>query len=65
MCQLLPVCLLFSCHEKVAEEVREFLGLPEDPAASLKEMMSELQQEMQEQSELEETDIKSAHEKSD
>ena len=59
------MCLLPSCHEKVVEEVREFLGLPEDPAASLQEMMSELQQEMQEQSALEETDVKSTHEKSD
>ena len=54
---------MLSCHEKVVEEVREFLGLPEDPAASLAELMSELQQEMQNQSDTEESEVKSTEEK--
>lgn len=57
------MCLLLSCHEKVVEEVREFLGLSEDPAASLAEIMSEVQQEMQKQSDLEESQVKSTEEK--
>ena len=43
--------------------MREFLGLPEDPAASLAELMSELQQEMQNQSDTEESEVKSTEEK--
>ena len=57
------LCLLLSSHEQVAQEVREFLGLPEDPAASLKELMNELQEEVQKQSDFDESEVKSSEEK--
>ena len=43
--------------------MREFLGLPEDPAASLKELMNELQEEAQKQSDFDESEVKSSEEK--
>ena len=48
-CVVHCVSVIPSCHEKVVDEVREFLGIPEDPSASLAEIMREVQQEMEEE----------------
>lgn len=55
----------------MADEVREFLGIPEDPSAALAEVMREVQQEMEEETQqgmgeegdFEGTEAKSAEEK--